>query len=306
MLLGEHTPYGAYDVEVTQQEVGTDVKLELVKDENNKIVITQTNDGKYSQQPTFLEEVSSLDMADENLLDETGIYDDNPPYNTVSKTDGAVRFEGGTGRGESFVPVASLEQGHIYSATISDQSSGYANIILKLRKDSKNGIFFVQRSSGDCTYEIFRDGTSVKTGGFKTVPTQKPSTMSMEIRGEEIVFSCISAGQEQFSQSVKVSDIFNFTDPAVMEQFQFVIGGRIDPGEHVDFGTYVKTVGKNAFQGCTKLKKVAIKSTVLKKVGKQAFGKISKQVTVQVPKKKTKAYTKMLRKAGITKQANIK
>lgn len=143
VLLGDHTPYGAYDVEVTQQEVGTDVSLELVKDEDNKVVITQTNEGENSTPPEFLEEVSSLDMTDENLLEKTGVYDDNPPYNVVSKIEGGIRFEGGTGRGESFVPVASLEQGHIYSATIANQSSGYANIILKLRKDSKNGIFFV-------------------------------------------------------------------------------------------------------------------------------------------------------------------
>lgn len=249
VLLGDHTPYGAYDVEVTQQEVGTDVSLELVKDEDNKVVITQTNEGENSTPPEFLEEVSSLDMTDENLLEKTGVYDDNPPYNVVSKIEGGIRFEGGTGRGESFVPVASLEQGHIYSATIANQSSGYANIILKLRKDSKNGIFFVQRSSGDCTYEIFRDGTSVKSGAFKVVSTDKPSVMSIEIQGGDLVFSCSSAGKEEFSQTVTVSDVFDFTDPQVLEQFEFVIGGRIDPGEYVEFsaaGEYQKVSGETA------------------------------------------------------------
>ena len=69
----------------------------------------------------------------------------------------------------------------------------------------------------------------------------------------------------------------------------------------VTIGKNVKTVGKSAFRNCTRLEKVAIQSTVLKKVGKQAFRNVSKKVTIQMPKKKTKAYTKMLRKAGISR-----
>lgn len=249
VLLGDHTPYGAYDVEVVEQDAGTDVKLELVKDENNKIIVTQTNEGADASKPVFWQEVTSLDMQDEDLLEKTGVYDDNPPYNVVSKIENGIRFEGGSGRGESFVPVASLKQGHRYEATVAQQTSGYANLILKFRKDSKNAIFFVQRSSGDCSYEIFKDGNSVRYGSFQVVTSTKPTTMSMEIQGGSIVFTCNTGATEEFSQKVQVSDVFDFTQQEVIEQFEFVIGGRIDPGQLLDFtyaGEYEKTEGEAA------------------------------------------------------------
>jgi len=92
----------------------------------------------------------------------------------------------------------------------------------------------------------------------------------------------------------------------------------------------LKTIGKNAFAGCTKLKKVTmnskkltminakaffgcrslksivIKSKVLKKVGKNAFKGIHKKATIKVPAAKLKAYTKLLSKKGQSKTVKIK
>lgn len=71
-------------------------------------------------------------------------------------------------------------------------------------------------------------------------------------------------------------------------------------------GANVQTIGKNAFQGCTSLKKITIKSTVIKSIGKAAFKKTSSKATVKVPKAKKKAYKKMLTKAGLSKKAKVK
>lgn len=93
----------------------------------------------------------------------------------------------------------------------------------------------------------------------------------------------------------------------------------------------VKTIGKNAFAGCTKLKKVTInsaklttinakafsgckslktiiiKSKVLKKVGKNAFKGIHKKAVIKVPKAKRTAYTKkVLKNKGQAKTVKIK
>ena len=60
------------------------------------------------------------------------------------------------------------------------------------------------------------------------------------------------------------------------------------------------SIGKNAFKGDRKLKTVNLRKVkALKKVGKGAFKRISKKVTVKVPKQKKKAYSKLLKKAGI-------
>ena len=70
----------------------------------------------------------------------------------------------------------------------------------------------------------------------------------------------------------------------------------------------VAKIGKKAFYGCKKLKTITIKSKKLnsKSVGAQAFKGLHKKAVIKVPKKQKKAYTKWLRKKGITKKMKIK
>jgi uncharacterized repeat protein (TIGR02543 family) len=70
----------------------------------------------------------------------------------------------------------------------------------------------------------------------------------------------------------------------------------------------VTKIGKKAFYGCKKLKSITIKTKKLKSksVGTQAFKGIYKKAVIKVPKKQKKAYTKWLRKKGITKKMKIK
>lgn len=74
----------------------------------------------------------------------------------------------------------------------------------------------------------------------------------------------------------------------------------------------VSKIGSKAFYGCKKLLSMTIKTTKLteKKVGKSAFSKMGssnyKKVKVKVPKKKLKAYKKMLVKRGLSKKAKVK
>lgn len=68
----------------------------------------------------------------------------------------------------------------------------------------------------------------------------------------------------------------------------------------VTIGKNVKTIGANAFAGDKKLKKIKIKGTALKSVGKKAFIKVPKSAKATVPKKKKKAYKKLLKKGKFT------
>ena len=66
-------------------------------------------------------------------------------------------------------------------------------------------------------------------------------------------------------------------------------------------GANVKSIGKNAFNGCKKLKTITIKTTKLTKktVGANAFKGIHARAKAKVPKKKLKSYTTILKARGM-------
>lgn len=80
----------------------------------------------------------------------------------------------------------------------------------------------------------------------------------------------------------------------------------------VVIGRNVTKIGKKAFFGCQKLKKVTIKTTKLKTktVGAKAFTKAGSKnyskLTVKVPKKCKKTYPKILKKRGLSGKAKIR
>lgn len=78
--------------------------------------------------------------------------------------------------------------------------------------------------------------------------------------------------------------------------------------QKVTIGKYVKSIGDKTFYGCGRLKKIQIKSTVLKKVGKNALKGISKKAVINVPKSKKKSYKMLLqkKKTGLSKAVKIK
>ena len=64
-------------------------------------------------------------------------------------------------------------------------------------------------------------------------------------------------------------------------------------------GKNVKTINAKAFFKCKKLKSITFKGTKLKKVGRNAFKATYRKVNIKAPKKKLKAYKKLLKKAGM-------
>ena len=75
----------------------------------------------------------------------------------------------------------------------------------------------------------------------------------------------------------------------------------------ITIGKQIKSIGKNAFDGCENLKKIIIKSEKLEagNVGKNAFANGSDEVIVKTSKKKLEAYKKLLKKRGISKNASF-
>lgn len=75
----------------------------------------------------------------------------------------------------------------------------------------------------------------------------------------------------------------------------------------VTIGKNVTTIEKNAFKGCKNLKTIKIKSTSLKKVGKNAIQGIYKKAVITCNKKKVSAYKKLFNNAsGYKKTMKLK
>lgn len=65
--------------------------------------------------------------------------------------------------------------------------------------------------------------------------------------------------------------------------------------KQVVIGKNVKTIGKQAFYQCKKLKKVQIKSKCLQKVGKQAFQRTHRKIVIKMPKGKRGKYKTIIK-----------
>jgi hypothetical protein len=71
--------------------------------------------------------------------------------------------------------------------------------------------------------------------------------------------------------------------------------------------TTLKSIGSKAFYGCKNLKSISLNKTkVLKTVGKNAFKGINKKATIKVAKAKRTAYKKLLAKKGQASTVKIK
>lgn len=72
-------------------------------------------------------------------------------------------------------------------------------------------------------------------------------------------------------------------------------------------GKNISQIGNQAFQSCTNLKTIKIKSAVIKKVGKNAFKGIQKKAKITVPKKQRASYKKLFKSGqGIKKTMKIR
>lgn len=65
----------------------------------------------------------------------------------------------------------------------------------------------------------------------------------------------------------------------------------------VTIGKYVRTIGKQAFYNCKKLKYVRINSKDISKIGSKAFYKNAKTLKVKAPAKKSSKYKKLIKKS---------
>ncbi len=166
------------------------------------------------------------------------------------------------------------------------------------------------------TPEIQSSSVPAKTAisGETATPRTQPSAIPKEDKKEEqtltqgrVVYRLNQKKKTAEVVGVKKKTVNKVKIPATLKRkgmsYKVVkIANRAFEGctklKTVTIGKYVKEIGKKAWNKCKKLRKIVLKTSVLKKAGKNAFGTISKKVTVEVPAKKSAAYQKIFKKAG--------
>ena len=140
-------------------------------------------------------------------------------------------------------------------------------------------------------------GTVLKTGGIKytVIVAAKNKTGQVSLsKGKNTASVTVPATIKLNGFTYSVTQIGNSA---------FAKSSKL---KKVIIGKNVSIIGSKAFYQCKNLKTIRIKSTILKKVGAKAFSGTHKKLVIQVPKKQKKAYTKLLKSKGQSKQTKIK
>lgn len=167
---------------------------------------------------------------------------------------------------------------------------------------------------------MIKEGETYNSGNYyyKVTSVAKKTAEVVGIKNKKsariTVYNTVKLGTENYKITSVAASAFKNTKRATSA----VIRGSVE------------TIGNNAFSGCTKLKKVTVNSTRLKKigsrafynckklktitikgkslakVGKNAFKGINKKAVIKVPKAKYKKYVKLLAKKGQSKTVKIK
>lgn len=241
------------------------------------------------------------------------------------------------GATDTLVPV-------VLPASVSDKSVSYEVISGKdIVSVTENGVVTALKPgtatikiaskltpSVSTTITVIVKGEGDKVPGATTTPTQAPPTTPQQTQAPAndipakntkvtnagstfVVTSAGTSGGEVAMSKAKNAKTVKVPDTVTVSGKKYKvtsIKANAFKGNKkltsVTIGKNVKSIGKNAFSGCKKLTKVTVKSNVLKSIGAKAFAKGSKKVTVTVPKKKAKAYTKLFKKSGISKKAKYK
>ena len=209
--------------------------------------------------------------------------------------------------------VASVSQSGLVRAI----SAGTATITVTTRDGS--------RKSAVCTITVTDDSAKqpeIKDG--ETYEVENCSYTVTSLSKQTVVFSGSNDSKVIIPDTVTLgTKTYTVTS---IEEKAFKNNKKISS---VTIGKNIESIGNSAFEGCTKLKNVNIKSTCLteigskvfskckllktikisskklKRVGKNTFKGIHKKATIKVPSSKLKKYKKLLSKKGQSKSVKI-
>lgn len=136
-----------------------------------------------------------------------------------------------------------------------------------------------------------------------TDKSKKSVTIPDTIIQEYIKYNVVAVSKNAFKGNKNITTVNIGKNVATIENGAFKNCSKL---QKITLGKGVTTIGANAFDGCKKLKNITIKSTKLKKVGKNTFRNIHTKAVIKVPKKKLQGYKKLLSNKGQKKSVKIK
>lgn len=152
------------------------------------------------------------------------------------------------------------------------------------------------------TYKVTKAGNEVELSAIKS--TTAKVTLNTVTGTDGVKYKVTSIGSKAMQNNKKITILTIGSNVKSIGANAFAGCTKL---KTVTIGNTSKsnltTIEKNSFKGCKKLKKVTIKSTKLRSVGKQAFKGTKSSLKVKVPSKQVKKYKKLFKKAGLkTKQ----
>lgn len=150
-------------------------------------------------------------------------------------------------------------------------------------------------STTDMTAEV----TGIKDTAIKKVVVAN----SVKLGGKD--YKVVSVAANAFKGNKKITSVSVKKNVKAIGKNAFA--GCIKLKKVTISSTKLTTINAKAFSGCKSLKAITIKSKVLKKVGKNTFKGIHKKAVIKVPKAKLAAYkSRVLKNKGQAKSVKIK
>ena len=138
--------------------------------------------------------------------------------------------------------------------------------------------------------------TAIKDNKVTKVKVPKP----VKIGGK--TFKVTAVGSNAFKKNKKITTVEIGDNVKIIGTGVFESCMKLNK---VTVGKGVTEIGKNVFKNCKKLGNITIKSTKLKKVGKNALRGIKPTARIKVPAKKISAYQKLFKNKGQGKKVKV-
>lgn len=153
---------------------------------------------------------------------------------------------------------------------------------------------------GDCQYKVTGASavTVMKMNNKKAVKVTIPKTV--KIGGKDFKVTAIE--KNAFKKNTKITSVVIGDNVKTIGTSAFEGCAKLTK---VTVGKGVMEIGGSAFKNCKKLGTVTIKSTKLKKVGKNALKGIKATAKIKVPVKKLSDYKKLFKNKGQGKKVKI-
>ncbi|MBR5897738.1 MAG: family 43 glycosylhydrolase, partial [Lachnospiraceae bacterium] len=140
-----------------------------------------------------------------------------------------------------------------------------------------------QTGNGNNTADSYKTGDKVKAGGYNYRITSDTTVAVTGAASKSVKSINIKATVEIGGKTYKVTEVAAGAFKGYKKAAKALIGKNI------------KKIGKKAFFGCSSLKKITVKSTGIKSVGKNAFKKLAKKCKATYPKSKKASYKKLFK-----------